>query len=376
MPPKKKSAKNGNVVTIVEAPRKTSLLKIFACVSGIYFFYLYYGIFQESIYRPSKVDGSKFRYTYFLLLIQCAVNALMAAIGMVTCGNTDRKGDSKTEDAAKVTQKSIWKPAKGAPSYLKRIFGEKMTGNAWMAVISFTYVFAMGCSNMALQYVNYPTQALGKSCKMIPIMLFNVIFNKTRYTKLEYVAALLITCGIVVFRVFKSSSKSAGGSNSMFGLVLLLLSLGLDGLTSSNQKTYRKEFSRPTFSGALQMMLHTNLWAIVHMGVFAFLSNDLFEGLAYVTAHDELLLPIVKFSLCSAFGQLFIFLTITGPGPLACTTITTTRKFFTILISVMTHSDNKLTGEQWGGVAMVFGGLGMKLGQEALERGKTKTKIA
>merc|ERR1712146_325488 len=170
---------------------------------------------------------------------------------------------------------------------------------------------------------------------------------------------------------FKASAKSAG-SNSTIGIFLLFMSLCLDGLTSSNQKTYRKEFSSPSFLGALKMMLHTNLWAILHVGAVSFLSGDFFEGIEYCSSHMELVTPIVQFSICSALGQLFIFLTITGPGPLACTTITTTRKFFTILLSVLMHPDNSLTTEQWGGVGLVFGGLGMKLSHEAYGRRKKK----
>ena len=60
----------------------------------------------------------------------------------------------------------------------------------------------------------------------------------------------------------------------------------------------------------------------------------------------------------SAFGQVFIFYTITGPGPLVCTTITTTRKFFTILLSVMLNPNNHLNNNQWIAVGLVFLGLG------------------
>ncbi len=36
------------------------------------------------------------------------------------------------------------------------------------------------------------------------------------------------------------------------------------------------------------------------------------------------------------------------------------------------HPDNSLTTEQWGGVGLVFGGLGMKLSHEAYGRQKKK----
>ena len=47
-----------------------------------------------------------------------------------------------------------------------------------------------------------------------------------------------------------------------------------------------------------------------------------------------------------------------------CATITTTRKFFTILLSVLIHPENKLAAIQWAAVALVFSGLGGEIHQK------------
>lgn len=62
------------------------------------------------------------------------------------------------------------------------------------------------------------------------------------------------------------------------------------------------------------------------------------------------------FSLTSALGQNFIFLTIKYFDALVLTTVTTTRKFFTILLSVVMYG-HQLTQGQWGAVLLVFAGL-------------------
>jgi len=81
----------------------------------------------------------------------------------------------------------------------------------------------------------------------------------------------------------------------------------------------------------------------------------------YLLPRRQLQLDVMMFSLCSAMGQNFIFYTITGPGPLVCTTITTTRKFFTILASVLLFPGNSLNSKQWLSVAIVFVGLFIEL---------------
>ena len=45
------------------------------------------------------------------------------------------------------------------------------TSEVKYALCACSYLGAMVSSNTALQYVNYPTQVLGKSCKPIPVML-------------------------------------------------------------------------------------------------------------------------------------------------------------------------------------------------------------
>jgi UDP-galactose transporter B1 len=342
-------------------------LRLFACVAGIFTFYLYYGIAQERVYKE-EADGSRFSSVAFMLLAQCVMNATFAGIGGAIYGALFAAPSSSSSEK----KKDLSAPAAGsAPGYLRALCGTRLTGHTWMCFISLFYVAAMGCSNQALQYVNYPTQALGKSCKMIPIMLFNVLFNGTRYSWVEYLSAVFITSGIVVFRIFKASTKAVG-ANSSFGLMLLVASLCLDGLTASNQKVYRAKYSSPTIPGALRMMMHTNLWACLHVGALALYTGQLVDGAAYIQSHPELLWPVLVFALCSACGQFFIFLTITGPGPLVCTTITTTRKFFTILLSVLMNPENSLTGAQWGGVALVFGGLSGELAKKYASKGKKK----
>lgn len=80
------------------------------------------------------------------------------------------------------------------------------------------------------------------------------------------------------------------------------------------------------------------------------------ELAAFCGRHPDALRDILLFCACGAAGQLFIFFTIKRFGALTNTLICTTRKFFTILFSVVLVG-NPLLPAQWGAVALVFGGL-------------------
>ncbi|CAM9812747.1 unnamed protein product, partial [Hapterophycus canaliculatus] len=71
------------------------------------------------------------------------------------------------------------------------------------------------------------------------------------------------------------------------------------------------------------------------------------EGLSFSSENPAIASYIFGFSLASACGQNFIFYTISNFSPLTCTTITTTRKFFTIIFSVIMFG-HPIGPNQWG----------------------------
>ena len=83
-------------------------------------------------------------------------------------------------------------------------------------------------------------------------------------------------------------------------------------------------------------------------------------ALAHCKGYPDVVPKLLLFAVASAVGQNFIFYTLGNTSALTCTTITTTRKFFTILASVVLFPGrNHVNPHQWAAVATVFGGLGL-----------------
>jgi UDP-galactose transporter B1 len=321
-----------------------TLLRLILCFFGINICYLYYGVLQERISRPDS-RGDKLNNTLFLFWAQACVNGLLAFAGSFLFGSSP-------------ASKSLAQQAITVPSYLKFFH---INGWIWVAFISLSYLGAMLSSHEALSYVSYPAQALAKSCKMVPVMLGNVLVGIPYRTK-DLILVGTITIGISIFQwdTGKSSSSSSSNNNSatLSGYLLLFLSLCLDGVTSSHQHLLGKEFKLSTHN----LMLGMNGFSFLYLSIPLFLvGNDGMRGIHYLETHPGTAWDVFWFALCSALGQTFIFLGITGPGPLAVTTITTTRKFFTILLSVLLYSDNALKPNQWLGVLLVFAGLSAEI---------------
>lgn len=298
--------------------------KLIVCCSGIFICYFYYGIIQERITRvPYGEEKEMFVYPMTLVFIQCMVNALFAkAVIKLTYSSSD---------------------VDRTPSMLY----------IWCA---FSYVGAMLASNAALQYVSYPTQVLGKSVKPIPVMILGVIIAKKRYPLAKYLFVLLIVFGVALFLYKDKKGKNISHKDSVlgFGELLLIVSLTLDGMTGATQEKMRVEHNTRSH----YMMLKINICSFIILGTGILLTGEVWKSFSFCQRHPSVLPNILSFSIASALGQNFIFITVTTFGPLTCSIVTTTRKFFTILASVLFYG-NTIIPRQWVGVFLVFIGLSL-----------------
>ena len=81
------------------------------------------------------------------------------------------------------------------------------------------------------------------------------------------------------------------------------------------------------------------------------------DSVNFCLEHQEAGLQLLSFCLCGAIGQLGIFWMVSLYGTLVTSIVCTTRKFFSILFSVLFVSRQMLSPPQIGAVALVFAGL-------------------
>lgn len=142
--------------------------KLIICAAGIFVCYFYFGILQEKITRgkygeeEKDADGNIIKptekYTYMLALVcaQCVVNYLFAK-GMLTAWH----------------------------------LGEDKTPQVYCASAAITYLLAMVCSYMALQWVAFPTQVTSyihnKLIRCYVRHFHYFLHNKTYFAQFFYI---------------------------------------------------------------------------------------------------------------------------------------------------------------------------------------------
>ncbi|KAI7859986.1 UAA transporter [Circinella umbellata] len=318
------------------------------CVAGIYACFLTWGVVQERVSTTSYGDNDapeKFRYFIFLNLIQSLIAAVVSLIYIKVSGRHLNLTSSPRALYTKYAQVAL----------------TNCTGSP------FGYA--------ALKHIDYPTMILGKSCKLIPVMLMNLVVYRRKFPLYKYVCVMLITAGVSMFMLYhtvEGSNKKGAATNSLWGLFLLGTNLVIDGLTNATQDQIFHDFGQ--FVSGQHMMFFMNAIGSIYMTIFLVFNpynDELGQAIRFCQTHPSVIGDVFLFGLCGAVGQCFIFYTLQQYGSLRLVTVTVTRKLFTMLLSVFWFN-HKLSMGQWGGVALVFTAIGIEAYIKKMESARLK----
>lgn len=218
-----------------------------------------------------------------------------------------------------------------------------------------TQVCAKAFTSLALaSAVSFPVVTLAKSGKMIPVMIGSLLLGGASYSLRQYLSVLAIIAGTSIVSMGK---KSSGPASSMMGLAFIALSLACDGITGGVQNRLKKECqARGVKAKPYDMMFFTNFYMALVAAAIALYLGELQTGVAYCMNNPVILNKIMKFAVCSAIGQSFIFFTISNFDPLVCTTVTTTRKVFSVLLSIFLNG-HPMSTQGWAGIGLASAGI-------------------
>ncbi|KAI8588738.1 UAA transporter [Geranomyces variabilis] len=324
------------------------------CVAGIYACFLTWQLTQERV-TTHKYNDARFRYFIFLNLVQSLCASTVGTLYQLLV----------RREALRRPSRALWL------KYLQC---------ALLSTCAPLFGYA------ALKHIDYPTVILGKSCKLVPVLLMNFLIYRRTFPASKYAVVALITAGVSAFMLLHKQEDADGhakkgqtSSSSLYGLALLLVNLLMDGAVNSTQDRIFHKFH---VSGS-SMMVFLNLIASSLMAAYLLVwpyTDELAQALAFCSAHPQIIVDILLFGFCGAVGQCFIYHTLERFGAVSLVTVTVTRKMFSILLSFFWFEHHVSPG-QWGAVALVFAGIGIEAGMKrsssaaAAEKGDPKKKI-
>lgn len=109
-------------------------------------------------------------------------------------------------------------------------------------LLTFCLLSSSSLSNLALNYINFPTKVVFRSCKLIPTMVVATIVHKRIFSSTEYFCAICICSGLVLFA---AADWTLTPSFHPIGLAFVSLSVCADAvLPNAQERLFRIGSSR------------------------------------------------------------------------------------------------------------------------------------
>ncbi len=311
-------------------------LKLLIGAGGIYTSFLTYGKLHEQIFKYEDPHGQRFVFAFFLQAIEALANVVVALIGMKIVGQ----------------QKNL---------PVKLFVGAGVS-----------QVLAKACTSLALaNALSFPVVTLAKSGKMVPVMIGSILLGGKSYSVKQYMTVAAIIVGTVIVTLDQKKHGDKDQQDSMWGTFFILASLVLDGIVGGMQADIQKETKARLGVPVAQfdMMFWTNIFMAMAAVVICCIPIDstlslvepeFMRGLVFCVLNDAIWPKILLFALCSAVGQSFVFYSIANFDSLTTTTITTTRKVLSTLLSIFTEG-HTMSATGWAGLSVASAGICMEI---------------
>lgn len=211
---------------------------------------------------------------------------------------------------------------------------------------------------------SYPVVTLAKCGKIGPVMVGQLLLGGSTYKARDCLFAILIVAGTVLLSFggnnnHDEDSTSGGSRDTWAGLGFVGLSLVMDGCTGGLQKQLLRDMA-PAPPTTYDFVVFSHMAMVTVALVIAIVTGDLWRGAACLMEYPDIARMVATLCAWSVIGQSFIFYIICHFDPLVCATITTTRKMWSVLLSIGLKG-HVLSHTGYMGLALAIAGLAVEV---------------
>lgn len=203
-------------------------------------------------------------------------------------------------------------------------------------------------SNISLNYINFPTKVVFRSCKLIPTMIVASVIHKKIFTITEYACAAAACAGLIMFA---AADWDLSPSFHPIGLFLVSLSVCADAVLPNAQEGLFK-----LGSSRLEVTVYTNIFTLAIMTVTTAISGDLVKCLQQMIMNRQLAIYFGIYTFIAYIAISFHMHVVKRYGGVAAVLVATGRKAMTLILSFILFPK----GFSWlypVGSILVLGGL-------------------
>jgi adenosine 3'-phospho 5'-phosphosulfate transporter B3 len=203
-------------------------------------------------------------------------------------------------------------------------------------------------SNLALNYINFPTKVVFRSCKLIPTMIVASIVHKKVFSSVEYMLAIVVSLGLVMFA---AADWELAPSFNPIGLAFVSLSVCADAILPNAQERLFK-----LGSSRLEVTVFTNVFTLIAMTATTLISGDLLGLIAFAKTSHQLCVYAFIYTFI-AYIAISVHMNIVKRfGGVAAVLVATGRKGMTLVLSFV-FFPKAFSWFYVAGAVLVLGGL-------------------
>jgi len=194
-------------------------------------------------------------------------------------------------------------------------------------LLTFCLLSSSSLSNLALNYINFPTKVVFRSCKLIPTMIVASIFHKKIFSSVEYLCASCICFGLVLFA---AADWTLAPIFNPIGLAFVSLSVCADAvLPNAQERLFRMGSSR------LEVTFYTNIFTLIAMTFTTYLSGDLVGMTTFALTSRKLCNYIAIYTFVAYIAISCHMNVVRRFGGVSAVLLATGRKGMTLILSFL-----------------------------------------
>mmetsp|Transcript_20089 Transcript_20089/g.27281 ORF Transcript_20089/g.27281 Transcript_20089/m.27281 type:complete len:429 (-) Transcript_20089:392-1678(-) len=218
-------------------------------------------------------------------------------------------------------------------AFLQWVFRENNVRSSvpvvYLVILAVLQASMQGLSNLSMRYLTYPAKVLFKSSRVIPTMIFGVIFYGKRYSITEYLIIVIMVFGLATFL---GADANASPEFHPIGVGLISLSLIVDAAIINLQEHLFSKFN----CDEEEMIFMSYAGGSIVLLITCIGMGEVMEGLSFVRQHQDpvrILTILTVFAACGFCGVSSVTALTKRFGALTAALTTTARKALTILVS-------------------------------------------
>eukprot|EP00667_Euglena_gracilis_P013256 EG_transcript_13653 len=293
-----KKAKEVRIWGLIDISHLSPVAQFTVCLLGLLVFYIAYGLLQELV--TTEFKRHKKRLGWFMTTVQFSTAVVVSSVQR--------------------------RSAKGFHSHHHKL--DVPVPRSLYVAIGCLAVLSMGLSNVSCELLNYSTQVMFKSSKLIPVMIIGVLVLRKKYRLLTYCASVLISMGLAALAV---ADQQASPHFEGLGVLLVCLSV-FAGASVGNLQEYIFRTYRPSET---EVLLSTKLWGFVFVLGITTLTGQLSVGVSYAYDKPWAVVHMMALAITSVLGEYFGMLLTSLFGVLVAVTAGSCRKALTLYLSLL-----------------------------------------